>query len=94
MSQQLTLELSDEIYTDLQQKADAVGLSITEWIVASLSSQSNIVNQALNSGVQQEEARRRFRNHTGVISLGYPTGLDSEVIDDDLATAYATEYKE
>jgi hypothetical protein len=40
MSEQLTLELSDELYADLQKKAEAVGLSITEWIVASLSSQS------------------------------------------------------
>lgn len=36
MSQQLTLELSDEVYADLQQKASAVGLSISEWIVAIL----------------------------------------------------------
>jgi hypothetical protein len=30
MSYHLALELSDEVYADLQKKANAVGLSITE----------------------------------------------------------------
>jgi len=30
MTQQLTLEISDEVYADLQRKASAVGISITE----------------------------------------------------------------
>lgn len=94
MSQQLTLELSDEVYADLQQKADAVGVSIVDWIVASLSSRSNVVNKALQSVAQQEEARQRFRDHAGAIRLGYATGIDNEGIDADLARAYATEYGE
>jgi hypothetical protein len=94
MSQQLILELSDEVYADLQQKADAVGVSIVEWIVASLSSQRNVTNKAFHSVAQQEEARQRFRNHAGAISLGYETGIDNESIDADLARAYATEYRE
>lgn len=69
MSQQLTLELSDEVYADLQQKANAVGVSIAEWTVAALSDQSSGVSKALQSAVQQEEARQRFRNHAGAISL-------------------------
>ncbi len=48
MSQQLTLELSDEVYADLQQKANAVGLSIVEWIVAALSNQNNGVSRVLH----------------------------------------------
>jgi hypothetical protein len=94
MSQQLTLELSDEVYADLQQKADAVGVPIVEWILASLSNQSDVGNQALHSTAQQEEARQRFRNHAGAVSLGYATGADNESIDADLARAYATEYEE
>jgi hypothetical protein len=93
MSQQLTLELSDEVYADLQQKANAVGLSIAEWIVAALSTQSNGVSRALHSLSQQEEARQRFRSHAGVISLGYATGMDNESIDADLARAYANQYE-
>jgi hypothetical protein len=87
MSQQLTLELSDEVYADLQQKANAVGLSIAEWIVAALINQNNGVSRVLHSVTRQEEARQRFRSHAGAISLGYPTGIDNESIDADLARA-------
>lgn len=93
MSQQLTLELSDEVYADLQQKANAVGLSIAEWIVAVVSYQSSGVSKVLHSVEQQEEARQRFRNHAGAISLGYATGIDNESIDADLTRAYASEYE-
>lgn len=92
MSQHLTLELSDEVYADLQQKANAVGLSITEWIVAALSKQGGNVSKILSSVEQQEKARQRFRNHAGSISLGYATGADNVSIDADLARAYANEY--
>jgi len=91
MNQELTIELSNEVYTALQQKANAVGLSLTEWIVAALSKQDNTVNEVLHSA-QQEEARQRFRKHAGAISLGYATGIDNEGIDTDLAKAYADEY--
>jgi hypothetical protein len=93
MSQQLTLELSDEVYADLQHKANAVGLSIAEWIVVVLSHQSNGASKVLRSVEQQEEARQRFRRHAGAISLGYATGIDNESIDADLARAYASEYE-
>jgi hypothetical protein len=93
MSQHLTLELSDEVYADLQQKANTVGLSIADWIVDVLSNQNNGLSKVLHSAVQQEEARQRFRNHAGAISLGYSTGADNESIDADLARAYASEYE-
>lgn len=93
MSQQLTLELSDEVYADLQQKANAVGRSIAEWIVAVVSYQSSGVSKVLHSVEQQQEARQRFRNHVGAISLGYATGIDNESIDADLTRAYASEYE-
>jgi predicted HicB family RNase H-like nuclease len=44
MSQQLSLELNDEVYADLQQKADAVGVTLTEWIIATLSDRSSILS--------------------------------------------------
>lgn len=93
MSYQLTLELSDEVYADLQQKANAVGLSIAEWSVAILSNQNNEASELLHSAIQQEEARQRFRSHAGTISLGYATGTDNESIDADLARAYTSEYE-
>lgn len=39
MSKVLTLELSDEIYTNLQQQAELIGISIPELITSSLEQQ-------------------------------------------------------
>jgi hypothetical protein len=92
MSQQLTLEISDEVYADLQRKANAVGISITEWIVTVLSRQGTVTNRVMLSLEQQEQARQKFKSHAGAISLGYATGIDNEAIDADLAKAYSDEY--
>jgi hypothetical protein len=92
MSQQLTLEISDEVYADLQRKANAVGISITEWIVTVLSRQGAVANKVILSLEQQDQARQKFKSHAGAISLGYATGTENEAIDADLAKAYADEY--
>jgi len=92
MSQQLTLEISDEVYADLQRKASAVGISITEWIVTVLSRQGEVSSRVVVSLEQQNQARQKFKSHAGAISLGYATGTDNEAIDADLAKAYADEY--
>lgn len=92
MSQQLTLEISDEVYADLQRKASTVGISITEWIVDILSRQGAVTSRVVLSLEQQEQARQKFKSHAGAISLGYATGTDNEAIDADLAKAYADEY--
>lgn len=92
MSQHLTLELSDEVYAELQQKANAVGLSIAEWMVAVLSKQGSPVSIIMSSEEQREKARQKFRNHAGAVSLGYATGIDNASIDADLARAYANDY--
>lgn len=92
MSQQLTLEISDEVYADLQRKANAVGISITEWIVTVLSRQGGTFSSTMLSPERQEEARQKFKSHAGAISLGHATGVDNQEIDTDLARAYADEY--
>lgn len=92
MSQKLTLELSDEVYTDLQRRADAAGLSTTDWVIAAISKQADAVTKDLRSTEQQEEASQRFKSHAGAVSLGYATGVDNESIEADLAKAYADDY--
>jgi hypothetical protein len=87
MSQQFTLEISDEVYADLQHQANAVGISITEWIVAVLSRQSGTVSSTMLSQEQQEQAQQKFKNHAGAINLGPATGIDNQEIDTDLAKA-------
>jgi hypothetical protein len=77
MSQQLTLEISDEVYADLQLKANAVGVSMTEWIVTILSRQGETVTRVMLSPERQEQARQKFKSHAGAISLGHATGADN-----------------
>lgn len=89
MSQLLTLELSDDVYAALQQQADAVGLSVTEWIVTSLDQQRGLLTSVK---LQPEEALQRLLNYAGTISLGYATGIDNESIDADLAKDYANDF--
>jgi hypothetical protein len=89
MSQHLTLELSDEVYANLQHQANTIGLSATEWIVSILNRPENGVLQIVYSSEDQEAARQRFRSHAGAISLGSATGIDNDSIDADLAKAYS-----
>jgi hypothetical protein len=90
MSQVLTLELSDEMYTFLKQQAEVAGISISEWITTSLEQQSGLQKKQQNEA-EKEAARQRFRQHAGAIDLGYPTGADNESIDADLVRAYGIE---
>lgn len=94
MSQQLTLELSDEVYAQLQQQANAVGLSVTDWVMTLLSDRSNDEQQSEPLAPSPENTRQRFKRHAGAIRLDHPTGADNESIDADLARAYANEYEE
>ncbi len=92
MSQQLTLEISDEVYADLQRKASAVGISMTEWIITVLSRQGTMTSGTVPSLERQEQARQKFKSHAGAISLGYATDIENQAIDADLAKAYADDY--
>lgn len=92
MSQQLTLELSDEVYADLQQKADALGLSMTEWVITLLSRQKNSTEGISLSAAPAEQARQQFMSFAGAVNLGHATGIDNEGIDADLAKAYSNDY--
>ncbi|HAA33651.1 MAG TPA: hypothetical protein DCE56_45380 [Cyanobacteria bacterium UBA8553] len=93
MSQQLTLEISDEVYATLQQQASAVGLSVSEWLIASLNEQYGLLTGSpVHTETQDEEARQRLLRYAGAISLGYATGIENESIDADLAKAYSNEF--
>lgn len=92
MSQQLALDIDDETYALLQQKANAAGLSAAEWLIElALNQRSNTPkSEDKRSEAQKEEARQRFRRHAGAMSNVGST--DNESIDADLAKAYANEY--
>ena len=92
MSQLLTLELSDEVYAVWRQHANAVGLSVAEWIIASLGQQNGFPTHPVPTEVQRREARERLLRYAGAISLGCATGADNESIDADLAKVYANDF--
>jgi hypothetical protein len=92
MGQQLKLEISDEIYKALQDQASIAGLSVSEWLTASLKEQYGALKSSPLESEAEQEARRRLLTHAGAVSLGYATGTENENIDVDLAKAYAHEF--
>jgi hypothetical protein len=86
VSQVVTLELSDEVYTALMEQATNAGVSISEWLAVALEKQSGLLKKQQTD--TSEEARQRFRRHAGAIDLGYPTGANNDSIDNDLVRAY------
>jgi hypothetical protein len=90
MSQQVTLNISDEMYLALQEQANAVGLSVADWLITILNKQNSLVALSnTESESQQQEAHQSLLNYAGTISLGYATGVENENIDTDLSKAYA-----
>lgn len=91
MSEVVTLELRDELYADLKQKAESVGISLEAWIAVALEQQNTVLNQP-KTEAEKELARQRFRRHAGAIDLGYPTGADNASIEADLVRSYSGDF--
>lgn len=91
MSEVVTLELRDELYADLKQKAESVGISLEAWIAVVLEQQNSGLNQP-KTEAEKELARQRFRRHAGAIDLGYPTGADNASIEADLVRSYSGDF--
>lgn len=66
MSEVVTLELRDELYADLKQKAESVGISLEAWITVVLEQQNSGLNQP-KTEAEKELTRQRFRRHAGAI---------------------------
>lgn len=82
MSKQLHLEISDQVYENLQQEASAVGLSATEWILALINAQQG---EASTLNKPDKQARKGFRSFAG--DLKKTGGTDNKSIDADIAEA-------
>lgn len=99
MSQTLTLELSDEVYTAIRRQAETAGTSPAHWIASTLERQfgrgpARQVARARRTEAEKRAARERFEQHFGEVDLGYATGVDNEQIDADLAREYANTHEE
>ena len=98
MSQMLTLELSDEVYTAIRHQAETAGTSPAQWIAITLERQYGNARERQGTRTQCTEAekqiaRERFERHFGEVDLGYATGVDNEQIDADLAREYAATHE-
>lgn len=79
------LELPDELYNKLLTEGRRTGVSPADWISEKLPKASG----ATLSEQRRQEANARLERH--IVSLGYPTGIDNEAIDADLAKEYGGE---
>ncbi len=93
MSHIVTLELTDEIYSELQQQADKVGLSVTDLITQKLQ-QPDELSSNISIEIEKEIARKRFESHFGEIQSSDPTSINNEKIDADLAQEYSSNNQE
>ncbi len=85
MSQKL--EIPDDLYSALVTVAQKSGLTPVDWIAEKLPKSSSVLS---------DEERRVddacLEQHT--VSLGYPTGIDNENIDADLAREYGNDHRD
>jgi predicted transcriptional regulator len=94
MGRDLTIELSEAVYTALERHARAAAQSPAELAAEALEqrfAQSNRTRgrETPASEVEGKAARLRFERHFGAVNLGYATGVDNEAIDAELARTYA-----
>lgn len=93
MSQILTLELSDHIFTAICQKAETAGIPPERLIATLLEQQFGQVFKSLLTEVEKEGARARFEQHFGKLGSGDAAQIDNESIDADLAREYANTHE-
>jgi hypothetical protein len=91
MSTVVTLELPDSVYEPLVKVAEKAELPLEEWILARL--RAHVLPVVL-SEQERVEAMARLMQHAGAVNLGYPTGVDNESIDVDLAREYSSAHEE
>lgn len=93
MSQQLVLEVNDQIFRALEERAAAMGTSPIQAALAAL--EENLAGKngqqqpwRRRTEAEQQAARERYERHFGTLHLRSAHGSDNESIDADLAREY------
>lgn len=94
MTQSLKLELNDQIFTAIQQQAEAIGIPPEQLVATLLEQQFGQVFKLSQSEAEKEKARAKFERHFGTLNLEPPNTLDNESIDADLVREYASTHEE
>ncbi len=85
MSQKL--ELPDDLYSALVTDAQKSGLTPVDWIAKKLP-------KSLRALTDEERRADDARLEQHTVSLGYPTGINNDGIDADLACEYGDDHKD
>ena len=94
MTQSLKLELNDQIFTAIQQQAEAIGIPPEKLAAKLLEQQFGQVFKLSLPEAEKETARAKFQRHFGTLNLGSETNLDNDSIDADLVREYASTHAE
>ena len=73
MTQSLKLELNDQIFTAIQQQAEAIGIPPEQLAAKLLEQQFGQVFKLLLPEAEKEAARAKFQRHFGTLNLEHPT---------------------
>ncbi len=89
----ITIEVPDEVYQACEELARQQGRPV-EALVLEFVLEHRFKPQPQLTEAERREARKRLLCHAGAVSLGYPTGIDNESIDADLAREYLSPHEE
>jgi hypothetical protein len=98
MSQWLTIELPDETYSVLRERAERAGTTPSALLAADVQwwyRPSLGIPRPPDTRTEEEKqaAREQLRRLIGSFSSGRPTGADNEQIDADLAREYGDNHE-
>jgi hypothetical protein len=79
MSQILTLDLNDRVFTAIQQQAQSIGIA-PELLAANLLEQKFAVLTGLLTNTEQQAKRVKFESHFGEIDLGFLPSEEQEAL--------------
>ncbi len=93
MNHTLTLELSDQVFTVIQQQAEALGIPPERLAATLLEQRFGQVFKLLLLDADKEIARTKFESHFGALNLEQVTDIDNESIDADLGREYSSTHE-
>lgn len=94
MKQILILELSEQVFADIQRQAETIGISTEHLAATLLEQQFSREIKLLNNEVEKDVARAKFERHFGVLKLDSSVSFDNESIDTDLVREYTSIHEE
>ena len=93
MSYTLTLELSEQTFSVIQQQAEVEGIVPEKLVAAFLEQRFGQMFKLLLPDAERQVARLKFEQHFGTLNPEQAIDVDNESIDADLAREYASTHE-